>query len=74
MKRFIITTLALTGCAPSLVHSNSAGGTIALAGVVKEQSQGMRVADAECAKHGKIAVSQGVNILTDTMRYECIAK
>lgn len=68
----LLPLILLTGCAPSLVSSNSAGGTIALGGVVKEQRAGMKVAEAECAKHGKIAVSQGVNVLTDTMRYECV--
>lgn len=60
------------GCAPSLVSGNSAGGVISLGGVVGEQRKGMATAEAECAKYGKIAVSKGVNVLSDTMRYECV--
>ena len=73
-KSIVLATLSLviSGCAPSLVHSNIAGGTIALGGVIKEQRAGMKVAEAECAKHGRVAVSQGVNMLSDTMRYECV--
>jgi hypothetical protein len=73
MKYSIVTAaLLLAGCAPSLVSSNSAGGTISLGGVVQEQRNGMKVADAECAKYGKVAVNKGMNIFTDTMRYECV--
>jgi len=75
-NKMTLTTLAMlslviSGCAPSLVHSNSAGGVISLAGVVQEQRKAMILAGAECAKHGKVAVAKGQNILTDTLRYEC---
>lgn len=71
MKKLFLIPLLLTGCAPSLVHSNAQGGVISLAGVVQEQRKAMILAEAECAKHGKVAVAKGQNILTDTLRYEC---
>jgi hypothetical protein len=68
----LLPLILLTGCAPSLISGNSAGGIISLAGVVKEQSAGMSKAEYECAKYGKVAVSKGSNLLNDTLRYECV--
>lgn len=70
MKALLLIPL-LAGCTPALVHSNAQGGVISLAGVVQEQRKGMALAEAECAKHGKLAIAKGQNVLTDTLRYEC---
>lgn len=67
----LVTASLATSCAPALVHSNAQGGVISLAGVAQEQRKGMALAEAECAKHGKVAVAKGQNVLTDTLRYEC---
>jgi len=69
----LLPLILLTGCAPSLISGNSAGGVISLGGVIKEQSAGMAKAETECAKYGKVALSKGSNLLNDTLRYECVA-
>ena len=72
MKRVIAVALLLSSCAPSIVSSNSVGGTIGMNGMVSGQSKAMEMANAECAKHGKVAQSQGVNDIRNTLRYECV--
>lgn len=70
----LIAMLGLAACAPKVQHANSAGGVIGLNGVMNEQSKAAAVADAECAKHGKIARLTRQDVLSDTVNYECVAQ
>lgn len=69
----ILASLLLAGCAPHLVATNSAGGIINMTGSLNGLAKAMPIADAECRKYGKVARSQGTNIMNNTMRYECVA-
>lgn len=71
MKRFA-PLLLLASCAPHLAASNAAGGIVNMTGSLNGLSKAMPIADAECRKFGKVAVSKGTNIMNNTMRYECV--
>lgn len=73
MKRAVCFAVLLSSCAPSLVSSNAAGGIVDMKAMMSGQSEAMKIANAECAKFGKVAQSQGVNELRNSLRYECVA-
>lgn len=74
MKRLTLAIGAvLSGCAPTIAASNSAGGIINMNQMPAGQRKAMVQADAECQKFGKVARSTGINEIRNTLRYECVA-
>jgi hypothetical protein len=62
----------VVACGPTLKQSSPAGGMLALGGLVQGESEAIRIAEAECAKHGKAARVTGKDMLAETMTYECV--
>jgi hypothetical protein len=71
---FAVPLLALAACAPKVVQGNEGGGFISMHGVVGERQKAARVAQEECAKHGKVARISRFDVISDTVSYECVAK
>lgn len=65
-------TLALGGCAPRMAFSNEAGGVIDRKGSMGND-RAYAMAERQCAKYGKAARITGRDLLTNTMRFECVA-
>jgi hypothetical protein len=70
--RWILLPLLLAGCAPSLVQGNEAGGIVNVQILTGRQSGGMKIADTECAKYGKVARYKGINEVESTLSYDCV--
>ena len=64
--------LLLVACSPTLKQSSPAGGMLKMGGVVQGEAKAIRIAEAECAKHGKVARITGKDIWSETMTYECV--
>lgn len=71
--RNILICLALAGCAPNLAGGNAAGGVINYADAGNE-AKTFKLAEAECAKYGKLARMTGSEWVMSTARYECVDK
>ena len=65
---------ALDGCEPQVLQSNSSGGLFRTSGVINKQAKSISIADAEFAKYGKISKVTHVDILSNTISYDCIDK
>lgn len=73
-KTVIVALLALSACAPTTIANNEAGGLVRVRGMLNGQAKGMQVADAECAKFGKVARYRSTNDLRGTLSYDCVAR
>ena len=63
--------LMVIGCGPTLKQSSSAGGMLKLGGLIPGESEAIMIAEAECAKHGKVARIANKDFLSETLTYEC---
>lgn len=68
----IASALLLTACAPRLSFSNEAGGVINRTGSIGSD-RAYKLATDHCAKYGKIARFTDRDVLTNSMRFECVA-
>ena len=64
---------ALTACAPRLSFANEAGGVINRSGSIGTD-RAYALATDHCAKLGKISRIAGRDILTNTMRFDCVGR
>lgn len=71
--RVLVIMLALAGCAQT-VAGNEAGGIITGNGVTMATKKALTLAEADCAKYGKIARVMGQSAWDGALRYECVAK
>lgn len=71
MIRIAFACAVLTGCAPTLMNANEAGG---IAGANFNMSQGaaIKAAEAHCRKYGKIAHVEGRDELRNDVRFSCV--
>lgn len=69
----LLLTLALCACAPRLDFANEAGGVINRTGSIGSD-RAYKLAEDHCQQYGKIARISGRDVLTNTMRFDCIAK
>lgn len=65
--------LSLASCAPRVAFSNEAGGVINKTGSIGSD-RAYTLAMEHCAKFGKVAKITGRDVLTNTMRFDCVAK
>jgi hypothetical protein len=68
----MLLAICTAACAPTLMKSNSAGGVIGMNFNMSQQAA-LNLADRECAKSNKVARSEGVNELRNSLRYTCVA-
>ena len=74
MRIFVIVfMLAVAGCAPRLNFANEAGGVINRTGSIGSD-RAYQLAEKHCAQYGKIARISGRDVLTNTMRFDCVVK
>lgn len=73
MRAIAICLLALTGCAPSLINGNEAGGLVSVRGTLNGQSKAMAQAETECRKYGKVARYKSTNEIRGTVSYDCVS-
>jgi hypothetical protein len=69
-----VLVVAVGGCTASLKQSNEAGGVIALGELIQGEGEALRIADAECAKFGKVARIRGKGSLDTRLYYDCVPK
>jgi hypothetical protein len=76
----LIVGLCLSGCAPTLVGENQAGGMISnvrTGGLAANSGDAFALANASCQKYGKIARVSGQigaqNNPSSTMSFDCVA-
>lgn len=67
----LVLVLALAGCAPKLTFANAAGGVINKTGSIGND-RAYALASEHCAEFGKVARITGRDLLTNTMRFECV--
>jgi len=67
----LLLVIALAGCAPRLNFANEAGGVIHKTGSMGND-RAYTLATDHCAKFGKVARITGRDVLTNTMRFECV--
>lgn len=65
--------LCLSACAPKLSFANEAGGVINKTGSIGND-RAYALATEHCARHDRIARITGRDVLTNTMRFECVAR
>ena len=74
MRLVIIASLALlASCAPRLVFANEAGGVVKRTGSLGSD-RAYALAENHCKQYGKIARIAGRDILTNSIRFDCVAK
>jgi hypothetical protein len=69
----IVIALAASACAPRLDFANEAGGVINRTGSIGSD-RAYKMAEDHCSQYGKIARISGRDVLTNTMRFDCVAK
>ncbi len=69
----LLAMLALAGCAPRLAFSNEAGGVINRTGSLGND-RAYALAENHCQQFGKVARIAGRNLLTNTQRFDCVAR
>lgn len=69
----LLVALALAGCAPRLTFANEAGGVVNRTGSIGSDRAYALAAD-HCARFGKIVRISGRDVLTNTMRFDCVAR
>ena len=69
----ILFALALAACAPRLSFSNEAGGVINKTGSIGND-RAYALATGHCAKYDKVARIVNRDVLTNTIRFDCVAK
>ena len=62
----------LSGCAPEVMQSTPSGGLIKAAGVVGRDAKSIKIADTECAKFGKVSKITNIDLLSNTVTYDCV--
>lgn len=67
----LLALVTLSGCAPTLVASNSAGGIVGHISNVN-RAQGFALADAHCKEQGKVARISGQDWVYNTMPFDCV--
>ena len=73
MRHLIIALpLILSACAPHLAFANQAGGVISKTGSLGND-RAYALATDNCAKYGKVAKITDRDILTNTIRFDCVA-
>ena len=72
--RLLILTLFLGGCAQTLAGANEAGGVVTGTGVTMPTKKAYEMAEAACAKYGKLARATGQSAWDGSLRYDCVAK
>jgi hypothetical protein len=72
MRYFVLAaSLAVTGCAPSLVGSNERGGMIShVSGMNRDDA--FSLADRHCRQFGRAARISGQSALDSTMTFDCV--
>jgi hypothetical protein len=68
-----VLALVVASCAPKLNFANEAGGVINRTGSLGND-RAYALAEQHCAKFGKAARITSRDILTNTMRFDCVAK
>jgi len=71
MRYAILLALALSGCAPRLSFANEAGGVINKSGSLGSDRAYAMMTD-HCQKFGKIPRISSRDILTNTIRFDCV--
>lgn len=71
-----VTALGLSACAPTLVSGNAAGGMVDHFSGISPGGRGAAfdIANAHCAKYGKIARVSSQDPLNTTMSFDCVSK
>lgn len=69
----LLLAIALASCAPRLDFANEAGGVINKTGSMGSD-RAYALASDHCAKSGKIARITGRDVLTNTMRFDCVVR
>ena len=69
----LLAILAIAACAPRLSFANEAGGVINKTGSMGND-RAYALATGHCSKYGKIAKITDRDILTNTMRFDCVAQ
>jgi hypothetical protein len=67
----VLLTFALTGCTPSLIAGNEAGGMVSH-GDSLQADKAFAVADAHCHQFGKVARISSQDIWNNTMTFDCV--
>ena len=57
-----------------MAGANEAGGVVTGNGVTMGTKKAFAIAEADCAKYGKLARVTGQSAWDGTLRYECVAK
>lgn len=70
----LLAVCALGGCVPQVLQTTKSGGIIRTAGSFKQQAKSIQIADAECAKFGKLSKITKFDILSNTATYDCVDK
>lgn len=68
----LLICFGLAACGPTLVQSNASGGYLKLGGLIQGEAEAIEIAEAECAKYGKMARITGKDLLAERMTYECV--
>ncbi|WP_198352341.1 hypothetical protein [Sphingomonas sp. MA1305] len=71
MRALVLIAILLTGCAPSLVGANEAGGVVG-ANFNMSRSKALALADAHCRKYGKVARISGQNEVRNSTTFDCV--
>ena len=73
MKRihFTIPLALLSACAPTLNGANERGGIVTHATGL-QQSDAFALADEHCKKFGRVARVSGLDVLDNTMTFDCV--
>lgn len=71
-KATLLVIIALSACAPKLAFSSSAGGVINKTGSMGND-RAYAIMTEHCAKYGKVARVSNRDILTNTIRFDCVA-
>ena len=72
MRGFIIAlSLCVAGCAPRLAFSNEAGGVINKSGSLGND-RAYAMATDHCKKFGKVARISDRDLLTNSLRFDCV--
>ncbi|MGH9762142.1 MAG: hypothetical protein ACREAC_15050 [Blastocatellia bacterium] len=76
----LLSLVALSGCAPTLVGANQAGGMVGnvrMEGLLSNTADAFNLANAQCQRYGKVAQMNarlsGVNASSGTLSFDCVA-
>jgi hypothetical protein len=74
MRTALLAALLLTACTPALTGSNSRGGMIHMGLGPDKRAKAFNLAEAECAKAGRVAVETHHSEWDNSFSYQCVDK